>query len=666
MNNNLLYISDTLISLPEGFEFATNVKRVDFNSLRDRSVNYTNSVKLQWTPDTQILFGFAWNEKTGASVMYTQLPCRLVQNGVETIPGGFCRVSGVDELGVTIAIFENSINIMKTIEGRKLNRLSHIADSGWLAADIDAARLATSGLINAIVGWGKPNGGNIFNVDFWLPCFFYHDTITTILEQTGLTLSGTVLTRDDFLNLVYGYGLGKWEYPDTVNQDYRFTVFKKKLTKTINIAADGGSPSTEVIEIDGDDEIAGYAGQGGARIWDIATYKATIPDTGSNNAWLRGTIGGTVYLNITSWNPGDEFSVSIRVFNRLGDQIYITTIDVDYATYGAAPVTGLPLAFPAIEVALSDGDQIDMVAHTKVGSGSGAITIAARSGTPPADAITLYFAPISGTVSRASVRWQLLLPDMLQSEIVKDFFVRFGIIHNELNGVLYLKTIREITEDVVNAVSWTDKRVEKGDQLNYSPASYAQDNAFSYTPDSGAGNQPDKEAGTGSLYTYNQNLQGRKPVYQTPFESLRDIAVNVTAASCHVYDTASADISDFDQEPGLRLMMLRDKEAGDPVIRFNAALGLAGDRSDYRVANFKSNGVDMGWSYFLNTYYGPAFITALRSLRFVTRTYMLTETDVASYDPHKMIYDNGSYFIVSVITNFIPGRPTKVELLKII
>lgn len=662
-NKTLLYISDTLIDLPEKFDFVTTVKRLEIGDLSGRMTSYTNSLRLPWSSVNQKLFGFTWNEKTGATVQYSKLPAKLIQNGVEVIADAVCFVNGVDGNGVTVGIYDNSIGLFSVISGKKLNRLSHIADSAWNAADIDSARTSTSGKIAAVLDWGRNGGGTIYNSAYFLPSFFYHDFIKQILQQTGLTLSGTVLTDQTFLDLVIPYGLPKFEYPGSVNQDFIFAVAKKSTDKIVNIAADAGSPSTEVVQLDYDTQNPPNTYQGSARIFDVSTYKATVPNTGANNAWLIGELRGTLYFNISAWAPGDIFRFSIRVRNKNGIVVATSNTDVDYTTFGAAPVIGLSLAFPMLSVALSDGDMIDVTVGTLVGSGSGAITIALRGGTvSPFN--SLKFDTISGTVSLASVRWQLLLPDVLQTDLLRDFFIRFGIVHNQKGGTLYLKTIKEITEDTQNAVNWTDKRTsDSSDQINYSPSSYAQANLFTYSEDSGAGIEPDENAGRGAIYTYNKVLTGERTVFQSFFEACKDSTVNsVLAALVRVFDSTSSSISDFKKEPGLRLLTLRAKTAGEPTITFNAIA-----RSDYKVANFlyATWTKDTTWSYFLNRYYGPVFLKSMQNLRLVTRKYNLNELDVAYFDPHKMIYDDGSYFLVSQIKNFIPGVPTQVELLKI-
>jgi hypothetical protein len=40
------------------------------------------------------------------------------------------------------------------------------------------------------------------------------------------------------------------------------------------------------------------------------------------------------------------------------------------------------------------------------------------------------------------------------------------------------------------------------------------------------------------------------------------------------------------------------------------------------------------------------------------------ELDVATLDMLRMVFDNGSYFLINKIENYVPGQSVKVELFK--
>ena len=43
----------------------------------------------------------------------------------------------------------------------------------------------------------------------------------------------------------------------------------------------------------------------------------------------------------------------------------------------------------------------------------------------------------------------------------------------------------------------------------------------------------------------------------------------------------------------------------------------------------------------------------------------LTDLDINNFDNLKLIHDDGAYFIVNQIYNYVPGKSTKVDLFKI-
>jgi hypothetical protein len=68
-----------------------------------------------------------------------------------------------------------------------------------------------------------------------------------------------------------------------------------------------------------------------------------------------------------------------------------------------------------------------------------------------------------------------------------------------------------------------------------------------------------------------------------------------------------------------------------------------------------------------NDTYQPLLKSMLPKLRIVAATLMLTEQDVANFNQLLPVYIDkfGTYFFVNKISNWMAGRPCKVELVKI-
>lgn len=647
MQPDALYVEETLIDLPSGFRFALTIGKIELGDLSTRNVDFTNTVILPWTPTNERKFGHLWNEKAGTRIPYTKMPCRLVQDGQETIADGRLIVTGADARGVAVSVYENLIDVFDAVAGRKLNELSHIAVSGWDAPAIDTARLNTSGLIAAILNWGR--AGAIYQFDYFLPCWFYHSFVTEALKLTGLTLSGDILTQAKFTDLVIPYSRPKFEYPVGANELAQLIAPLAFPTAEFSgaVLTDGATNFPALVNLGG----------GTTALWEIDGDDLVLKDTGRGTArWLTMSITAvSTTISVNAWAPGDVITIKLEIYHPTLGYSYVFTYTADEAIYGPAPVLaglfpgGFPTASQTQLISIGDGTRIRVYVD-------GATTPAAI-GIDAAASAAQFSAIVATTIDRAAVTWMALVPDMLMTDLLRDFTIRFGIIYRQVAGTLILKTIEEIATDVAGAVDWTSKRVNRSkESIDYRTA-YGQRNTMKYQDEA-----DDPELGTGAFVLANDTLQQEKNFYTSPFGNAKTASYSGgNKALVNVYEGAASGITDFENEPGLRLLMLRAKAAGEGNITFN---GVA--RSDYRVAYHVDplESKDAGMQYFIDNQY-RLLSRALDETMSPVHYYDLDAADIASYNSHRMIYDDGAYYIAIKVPNFIPGITTKLELFKL-
>lgn len=642
----LLYINDTLVDLPPKFDFATTILKADFSDLTKRNINYTNSVKLQWTPAVLALFGFALYEKSGTMIPYQKLTAKVIQNGVETISDGVAWVVSADATGVVISVYENLATLFDAITGKSVTQLYYLTPSSWLAAGIDTARLATTGAKTLILSWGMP--GALYQFSFFLPSFFYYEMVQAILKQTGLLLSGAILTDTRFTDLLIPYFKEKWEYPAGVltalNQSAQRTTtinmgtIDDQMYPTVNYRV----PLTAFI-----DPIAAPS-----NTIDLATCSWVVPNIGSPDGvdFAEIFLDGNINVDINWSDPvfgdlrAEWFRIRDGVTTNIGSSL-------PYANAGVGPEVGVAISLsPGGLWPIRNGDTVFYVLR----NGSAPYTCDVIVNT--ADLIISNY---GGGVNRSLVNWNFMLGDIQQMDIIRDFTVRFGIVYKQVGSTLFLKTLQEIITDISSAVDWTSKRVKfpQDDQLVFKGLNYGQRNTFDHNDV-----LDDATLGQGLVLINNKILEAERSVFSSEFENCPTSTIDGgKKAVIPVYGAGATGISTFINEPGLKLVTQRARIAGEPSITFN---GVA--RSDYKVGYFVDSlqTKDTSFSYFLDQFY-PALKTALQTAKTITRHYNLTETDISTYDPHKMIYDDGSYFIVDTIDKFVPGKFTKVVLFKI-
>lgn len=628
-----LYLDGVQCDLPVDTKVGINIA-VDL--LKGIKLSYSSRITLPKTSTNNAIMELCGEVNSLGDRVYTMIPARYV-DGLEVIPDGFAVVNEVTDEGYEIVIYDNRIDLFTFIKGKQISELNYLPVSAFQATNIDTNRLATSGIVTVVLNWGKP--GAIYQFAYFLPSFYYHDLVTSILESTGLTLSGDILTSDDFLELVIPYGADKFEYPESYGKPFSFNA---TVATTFNQIINTATNYTIIFEkVSGD----------GFHLSELDVYNpvtgvGTIPSIGISGDFLNVRLECTIGFDVNVWpNPLDFFNIEFVVNGTSHSTISINDI--------SHPVgTGYSETLVAYEEILSAGDTF-YVRITNASSNGIDVDFRAWTAVFP-DSATKFKMTSPVAVSRTSVNWNVLLPSITQEDVIKDFTARFGIIYKQQNGVLYMKTIEAIMDDG-DFVDWTTKRVKHNTSIEFDDG-YAQENEFSYQDQA-----DDETLGSGFIDIPDENLPAQKTIFSSAFgNALTAEYSGGNKALIEVYDSGSTGISDFANSPELRLLTIRDKAAGESSITFS---GVA--RSDYKVGYFVDPGEakDTGFQYFLDNYYNRLG-TSLQRQKWVTRLYYLKPEDIANFDPFKMILDGDSYYILPRI-KYVRGRVTEVTMMRV-
>ncbi len=111
-------------------------------------------------------------------------------------------------------------------------------------------------------------------------------------------------------------------------------------------------------------------------------------------------------------------------------------------------------------------------------------------------------------------------------------------------------------------------------------------------------------------------------------------------------------------EPGLRLLLVRSPYVYEPE-----PLGApAGFKVGYFIDDLAP--FSLHWQSFLDEFYSE-LTEALQKAKLITRYYRLTERDINYLDFQKLTFDEGDYFLLNKIVNYVPGQSTQGELFKL-
>lgn len=606
---DVVYIDGQLIDLDPNTKIAWTIQRVDIGDLSKNYASFSNTIKASDTERNNRVFQNSKLVNSNGTFQYALQDCKVVQNGIETI-NGKCQIIGFDGENYSIVIYDSFVSIISFIEGKDLSNID-FGNSSWAASAIDSARLNTSNFVAAVMNWGR---SSIYEQNYFLPCYFYGTLIQKILQLTGYSLSASILSSTDFTDLVCT-PIKAFKYKDGYN----------KTTKPTVSTADFGLNATTTITVPFAADPIPYRLR--------ANIKMTV---GITVNWVSRNVLSTSYVQFYVYGVlVGTFVTSSNYTNNQSATIVFTANDVDTIT---SQTLGIKIAF------VKDAGYPDVV---------DVLTNAFNSSIEVIDTLQ---------VVRSDVQWNRLASKTPLKDILKDFFVRFGIVYKLQGNTLILKTFEEICNDTGNAVDWTNKRVNRKKSAIDFKTNYAQANYFLHNDDA-----KDKFLGSGNLSIANTALQAVKDFFTSVFANVkRWTGTGYEVMSYAAYDSTSTGIDDVKEEPPLMIGTLKSR-TNEAAITFDST-----PRTDYKLAYHAdaSQPKDSSFRYFISKFY-PSLSFALQKNKICKHEYNLTETDIANYDPHKMIFDSGSYYLLNKIDKYNSGRTkgtgsiTKVELFKI-
>jgi len=616
---NILYVEDQLVDLGSA-TISITIKAIEVGKIQVRSVNYTNSFTVPDTENNDIILGYAKDEKSRTSKPYRLLSFKLVQNGIESFKGK--AVIKSFKGGYKLQLFEDVYDIFNAINDKPFKQLETFESGAWNPSDIDTARLNTEGLISALIDWGRePFPSQIYESAYFLPSFFYHTTIKSILQTTGLSLSGDILTDARFTDLVIPFPGDNFDINEEDTDLYD--------VDTVSPGQSVLSPTTATgVKVNWTDEGLIY----------LNDY--TPPDSTVD---IVITVSVTLDINTISYFNATGFYAKLILYRSAAETVIATTALID-SGYGSSPSVTL-----TENITIQTGDLV----YVKVYS---------NSNSSPTITFTIANTSTISVIGTNSigldyVDWNNLWPDITCKELLQDFLTRFNIIMKQKQGVLYLKTLEEIIGNRFNVMDWSDKLVKSDIDMDFT-LSMNQLNHLDYN------NQTvDDSLGRGTIVIDNTTLPFENTIYTSPFENCEAFDNGYyNIASIPVFDEESTSMADFKNSPGLKLCTLKARTT-EPTFEFDEGSG--NSRSDYKLAYFvdETKAKDTGFQYFVNQFY-PKYEQALQRSKIIVKRYLLTELDIQNYDPHKLMYDGEDYYLVNTIKNFVSDKITQVELFK--
>lgn len=674
-----LYINGLPVDLDPSFVIAITAQ--NWNPIeQETSVTFTNKIKIGRTPANRALFQYIDDIKAVSNIYKSRLPARYVQNGIEVIPNGYVIIYGSADTYFDCAIFAGIIDIYSKLSDKWLTDLDYTdVNSSWSDADQDS-KIGTANPFNyggtgngtsvgkvfaAFIGTQPASGSGNLNLSGGnmqiSPClvfFGYQGMLMKIIEQAG-----------------YGWDVGLLDDGAHATSDGRFK----------NLAICQGQPKGSLRD---------YS----ARFRKSITFSASVKgaDFVSVNLGLNGTatIPFTTMVECPFWNVAVAnkyvvaetrtalayFSTNFYFFCQV--KVDFGTADVRILLNGAVMGGGLASASLGIgtttniglyglDQQLKNGDVVEVqVKQTSVNP----CTITIRDGA------AFYNQNAYSAVGTYCLFNEFLPPDLTQLDLFKDFLIRFGQIPKEASGKMYFKSVQEILDSITNSfvpqtyIDWTNKRDPAHlDTIENELSNLAQVNTYKYQVETT--DTPDSYL-SGSFTIDDTRLPALKETTSF-FKLLRDkMYENVIFSS--FFEGLTATLGSFTTltDIGTRLFTISQNTANEGPIKVGTAAARTTFVKASETRGGESAGQGISYQNSLNARYTHAlsgggldkttgFLNQLKNAKWVTRYYNLNDVDIYSLDPHKLIFDDGAYFMFPKVFNFVPGKSTKVRMLKI-
>jgi len=260
------------------------------------------------------------------------------------------------------------------------------------------------------------------------------------------------------------------------------------------------------------------------------------------------------------------------------------------------------------------------------------------------------------------------LPDMSQTDFIKSIAKIFGIIFdtNSFTKTVEFKGFKTTYKRIPKAVDWTNKldanTTNKNPVIIYHPKGYAQRNIFKWTNDTSL--TLDEKLGEGEIIIDDKSLDEEKILIQVPF-SATEMTKRLIDLDVPIIPFLKLGLPKGAQRPRLLIM----ERTSSVTIVYDDTVDSGSVNNNVPLCYFQLPGktFNLGFDDSLITDNYAEFLFFLDKYKQLEAFYNLDENDIAELDFFTPVYDGNfqHYFFISKLNNFIEGRSTKAELIRL-
>lgn len=634
----LLYINGKQADLDPSQAIAQTKQVNDLNSIQDRQANYTNKFKLPKTANNLRIMNFLTAKGNTSAVPYTKNECSLYSdNGQCFIYKGRAVVTdGGDYFDVVV--YDGIIDLYKAIENKNLSQLSLTGLNHTKSVAAVISGWQPTSPYRYILADYNGDIGNLetkeVNVDYLIPSASVKYIWDKIFQEHNCTYSGAVFDTQEFKNLwmTYPKGVSNEQTDQLIFESSNFSFPQYESNQSAY--ARFNEADTNLLESH------------------LANVHLKVSQAGSYRLSFLGAFN--IY---TGFNKKAPYRISISKNSE-----------------------GIPAMYAPPEWNVTDFQdggtifQRDMVIELKAHESIGIIVqkpLYISNWWISSGGLQLKITKLNQAVDFTTALEDFSIRDFL-TEIVhrfgltmhKEKYDRFDAATGTYKPHYNFLTLQEQLQSS-EIVDWSEKFGKKIKE-EYIHGSYAQKNFMRY-------NYNDKEGSynDGAIEVQNVNLQDSRDIIKSKIYSPERKKSQYFTRLSNVYKLWDKEVSEEEGEPvkykplDKRYYLLRSEQVFVPG---GLTLKSPGTQQSQLVTacQFESY-FKMPFSNVAFDYYLPLERILNRSLVVSAELY-LTDADICNFDFRKLYYIAalGDYFMVNKINNYIPGKPVKCDLVRVL
>ena len=614
--------------------------------MSDRQTSYTGRLRLPLTNQNKLATGQTQQVNSAEDKAYNEIRGTAYAGGVPVEKNGFVQILGVGR-NIELSIAGPEYGFFKKLES--LDLLNDIdwtdLDHTWDNTGIEDSFPNTTGYIYPMVQTGQLNDTNISVLSKYThPAIYLKTVIDRIATATGYTFSGEVLTNDLYLISAFPFSTGDFLHSDRYIEERSFSFSaSQKLTYSDVATSNQTGRIISVIAFGSENRFTSTRtmtiGQVGINL-NVTDLQKTLPS------------GATATVKVGIRKNGTTIVGTPTTINQIDQYLEIET-----------------------NVSVVPTDYLEAVLIMDVNIGSGpfvSVSVEIESAsfyTPEIDRAIVF----GDTVTAESY-----LPDMSAKELIRGFMYTFGLVPvvDDFENTVEFKYFDELENNKGKALDWSDKLV-KPKNSNHGQwyenkatkiGSYGQTNYLKYKNDNTLDN---KQVGQGEVIIADGTLPVKNDIFTLPWAACDTIewvsnTERLVKIPLYVGDPFTGELDRSSKDPQQKIIY---------VVRRDKAVSL----NDGTNVDLVSTGVpygkfidpaepnNLGFNNNLQAKHYSTFINTLQDAQKLDCLFNLSPADVGNIDHFTPVWIDkfSAFYYVNKIKNYVRGKVSKVELIKI-